>query len=81
MEVFEMGQFVADFMDQINEDFGDEAVIRTFAVVAEVDHDESTTLLVNCDDDRAWVQMEFLNQAIDGLEHRMETLRDRDSDD
>jgi hypothetical protein len=81
MGVFEMGQFVADFMDQINEDFGDEAVIRTFAVVAEVDHDESTTLLVNCDDDRAWVQVEFLNQALDALQYRLEMLRDREADD
>jgi hypothetical protein len=76
MEVFEIGQFAASFMDKLNEDFGDDIEIRQLALVAEVDGEDFTTILTACDDDRPWVQVAFVEEALASLEDRRDAMRD-----
>jgi hypothetical protein len=75
MEVFEIGQYAASVMDRINEDFGDDADIRTISLAIEVDMGDATTILVSCDDDRPWVQIAFLEEALATLEDRRDAMR------
>ena len=75
METAALGTFVAQLMEQIENQFDDDAQIRTVAVVVEVDTGDATHFRVACDDDRPWVQMEFLGQARDTLESQVEATR------
>jgi hypothetical protein len=68
-------------MDRINEDFGDDVEIRTLSLVVEVEGEDATTILVSCDDDRPWVQIAFLEEALATLEDRRDAMCARDEDD
>jgi hypothetical protein len=81
MEVFEIGQYAASVMDRINEDFGDDVDIRTISLVVEVDGEDATTILVSCDDDRPWVQIAFLEEALATLEVQRDEAGDAILDD
>jgi hypothetical protein len=78
MDAGSLGMFTAAVMEQIEERFGDEAVLRTVAVVAEVDTGPATEILVTCDDDRPWMQIAFLHEAVDSLEARLAAMLDED---
>lgn len=71
MDATVLGLFASQVMEKIGEDFDGDADIRTVAIVVEVDTGEDTHILVACDEDRPWVQKEFLHQAIDTLEIQM----------
>jgi hypothetical protein len=75
METAALGTFVARIMEQIEDQFDDDAKIRTVAVVVEVDTGDATCFRIACDDDRPWVQMEFLGQARDALADQFDSIR------
>lgn len=68
-----LGVLCANVMEQIEERYGD-AKILTAAVVVEVDTDDSTDILTACTDQRAWVQIKFLDEALSGLERARDRL-------
>ncbi len=63
-----VGQVAAELMEQVSEQFGDEASVHTVAVVVDVHHPEgeegdSTTITCACSDPRAWAQAGLLDFA------------------
>lgn len=63
-----VGHVAADLMEQVSEQFGDEATVETVAVVVEVRHPDqpsgaATTITCSCSDHRAWAQSGLLRFA------------------
>jgi hypothetical protein len=78
MDTTPLGLFVTKVMEQVGESFDDDAEIRTVGVLVEVDTGDATHIMATCDDDRPWVQIEFLHQAIYSLESRFGMVSESD---
>jgi hypothetical protein len=58
-----MGVLVAELMDTIADEYGEDVKIGTVAVVVELDCDEWTQVRYRCSDPRSWVQEGFFRAA------------------
>jgi hypothetical protein len=58
-----MGVLVAELMDAIAGEYGEDAKVGTVAVVVEIDGDEWTQVRYRCSDPRSWVQEGFFLAA------------------
>lgn len=70
-----VGHVAADLMEQVAEQFGEEAAVETVSVVVEVRHadeasDQATTISCACSDPRAWVQAGLLHFAANLVERQ-----------
>lgn len=72
-----MGVLVAELMDTIADEYGEDAKIGTVAVVVEIDHDEWTQVRYRCSDTRSWVQEGFFRAA----QHAVIACRDASDDE
>lgn len=59
-----LGILCAKVMDEVASEFGEDATVRTIALVVEVDRADSTWMLVRSTDDRLWVQRALLDEGI-----------------
>lgn len=75
-----VGSLAMRFMELLGETYDEDATVRTVAIVAEVDTPDSSEVLVVCDDDRRWVQLAFLEWAVETLDV-MAVHVDRGDDD
>ena len=71
-----IAEVCAQMVERVDEQFGADCTLRTVALVVEVDSGPSTHILAAASDDRPWVQMEFLGQGIDVINHAMDAERD-----
>ena len=60
-----LARMAADLMEKIEESYGSDVELRTIAIAVEVDAPRSTHCIINCSDDRSWVQAAFLERALD----------------
>lgn len=59
-----LGRLSAELMEGISElELDEGSRIREVAVIAEIDHGDSTSTLVHCTDDRTWVKVAFLREV------------------
>jgi hypothetical protein len=63
-----VGEIAAELMEELAEDFGDDATLGVVMVVAEVEDatdpdDPTTTITLRCSDGREWIQTGFLESA------------------
>ena len=70
-----VGHVAADLMEQVAEQFGEEATVETVAMVVAVRHaddatEEATTISCACSDPRAWVQVGLLHFAANLVERQ-----------
>lgn len=64
-----LGLLTARAMEQLEERYGDqEVLLRTAAVVLEVESDDGSDILVCSTEPRSWVQIAFLDEGIRALE-------------
>lgn len=70
IEVHELGSLTAEFMSDIEGQFGESASLGVVAVVVEIDvpgedseHPGYTEILYRCSDQRRWVQQGFFQAA------------------
>lgn len=74
VDVAPLGRLCAEVMEQISERYGEGARVLTVAVVAEVDTEECSEILVACTDRRAWVQLAFLKEGELSVERLLERM-------
>jgi hypothetical protein len=79
MDATKLGQFAAQFMQQIEEDWPD-GVIRDIALVISLDDKTDSVILNGCTDDRIWVQRAMYDEALDNLDDIVWLAR-KDEDD
>jgi hypothetical protein len=68
-----VGHVAADLMEQVADQFGEDAAVETVAVIVEVRHPDeqegqSTTITCSCSDQRAWVHSGLLRFAAELVE-------------
>lgn len=69
MDTSTIGSFFAQMMEQLGEEFDDDAFIRSFAVVLEVDDGDDSLIHVCGSDDRSWAQEALLREGRRALKH------------
>lgn len=69
MDTSMLGILAANAMEQVSDMYGDEAMVRTAAIVMEVDVGDDSHFLVISSEDRFWVQRALLKEGIETLDY------------
>lgn len=75
-----LGTQAAELMEHIASTYGEDAEIRTVLLCVEVDSGRHTEILTS-GDDRPWLQLAFLEEAIASVEAQRDILSLREDDD
>lgn len=80
MNIGDLGEMCARQMERAEERFGEEVVLRDFALIVELDYPGSSATFfdVVCSDDRPRNQLAFLEEAIAAVDARRLALEDRE---
>jgi len=76
VDTTQVGSLAANVMEHIEDKYDDDTTVRTVAIVVEVDTGDSTTIVTRCNDDRSWVQMRFLEEALGAMVYCLEEMRE-----
>jgi hypothetical protein len=67
-----LGVLCARALEMLGDRYEGDALVRTAALVIEVEHGEEQETLVTATDDRLWVQVAFLREGVVVLEREMD---------
>ena len=79
MDTSAIGQFVAKFMEQTENDWPDGSTIEEVALVVDLKTPTGYHyFLTACTDERLWVQEKFLEKALENVEYAQERVDDNE---
>jgi hypothetical protein len=68
-------------LERLEEEHGEDVDISMAVILVEIDTEPSGVLHMLSSDDRAWVQIAFLDEALRSLENRQYEMRARQRDE
>jgi hypothetical protein len=76
-----LAKLSSSMLERLEYEHGEDVEVRTAVILVEVDDEQDGSLHMLASDDRSWVQIAFLDQALSSLEDRQARARARPDDD
>jgi hypothetical protein len=75
----DLASISSELIDRLEQEHGEECKIRGVMMLVEVDAaEEDTSVVIASSDDRSWVQLAFLNEAVYRLERLQSLAEERE---
>lgn len=81
METRELGVLVAELMETLAEEYGEDAKAGVLAVIVEIDLGEATQIVYRCSDNRRWIHDALFQAARRAVYDDMVMSEDEDDDE